>query len=462
MNTQNVYDTPTGIQIGSPRMMSPRSHRTRSARTHRPRRGDFDNPTRDPPPAPSPLPVAENLLRDDSAFNIDPAAAVLGAGGESIQAAIQAEEEWNEQRRERNFVGGFMVGLKRALKPNWNNSQQRSDPEAGYAQAPYTADDTYSPRFPEEQHAHADDSYPSAPSLDSQRSPSSDTMHGTQEFPDDGTTAVDHQALPMPVPGHYVEPLEVEPSLAPDYAKMGSSSESSDAYMSRLGKFLRQINQLPWVAESRVTVDYYPGQSKRRIRPRPAHRPILSWYNRHVFLPGHTNGESLDLNAGSSPSPPPAPVIFMAETHKMSDESEPKPAFQPLILPTVPIPESQLQSGPVYFAEPINPPPRSEAQFSTYTGRSVVYSVVNPSAPSTTSSSLTSPLTHAPPPNTGIDTMTALTQSTTGYTPYQPLGSQYGRPVHEPQSQVLMSPSRAATAAHVRTGTPGQVYPYPV
>ncbi|KIK63150.1 hypothetical protein GYMLUDRAFT_483219 [Collybiopsis luxurians FD-317 M1] len=477
MNTSNLYEQPTGLQIGTPRMMSPRSHRTyRSTRSHRPRRhspnvtNHLDNSRNDTPIPPSPQPVAENLHRDNSTFNVDPAAPMLGAGGDSIQEAMQAEDHRNELRREKNLAGGFMVGLKRALKPTWNGGQQRSDPEAAYGHTPYTADDMYLPGSDhadmEEAHGYTDHSYPAASSSESQPSPSSETMHGTQEYPDDGTTAVDHHSVPMPIPGHYVSPILVEPQLAPDYAKMDSPSPTtSDAslntYMSRVAKFLRQINELPWIADSRVTVDYYPGQSKRRIRPRPAHRAILSWYNRHAFLPGQ-NTETLDLDAGASPPPEPAPVILMAETQKSS--TEPKPTFQPLVLPTVPIPESQLGSGPTYLAEPIvMPPPPSETQHSARTGRSVVYSVVNPSAPSTSSSS-TSPLTQVPPRNLGIDAMTALAQNTTGYTPYQPTGLQYGRAVHEPQSQVLLSPTRTASVAHVRTEAPAQAgsYAYPV
>jgi hypothetical protein len=462
-------------------MMSSRSHRT--ARVHRPRqystnlpneRHNMDGLRNERTPSP----IADNLHRDHSAFNIDPDAPVLGAGGESIQEAIQAEEYKVEMQKEKNFVGGFMVGLKRALKPSWNSNGQRSDPEAAYEETPYYADDTSLPvRNPaemvEQQHdneyTHAN-SY-RAPSSESQLSPSSETMHGTQEFLDDGTTAVDHQQMSA---GHYVDPVLVEPQLAPDYAKMdllspSTSDGSLNTYLSRVSRFFRYINELPWVAESRVTVDYYPGQPKRRLRPRPAHRPILSWYNRHVF-PSAQNEEPLDLDAGSSPSPPPtAPVVvLMAETQKPIESQH---DFQPMILPTVPVPESLIDSGPTYLAEPIIPPlPLSERS----AGRSVVYSVVNPSAPSMSSSSTSSPLTE-PPRNMRLNGMAALAQSTTGYTPYQPSASQYGRPIHEPPSQGFISQSPRAPAvaagdphqlhsAHIRAGStaPTGTYSYPV
>ncbi|KAJ4476217.1 hypothetical protein J3R30DRAFT_415172 [Lentinula aciculospora] len=486
MDNPNLHDSPASLTIGSPRMISPRSHRThRSVRPHRLR-------TQDPIYGPNnpievrdadQLPTAENLHADYSTFNVDPDAPVLGAGGD-IQEAIRSEEERNEIRREKNFVGGFVVGLKRALIPTWNRKQP-SDPEAAYTETPYRVDDTslyaQDPADIERQqqqqqvYPHAESSYRS-PSSESQLSPSSETIHGTQELPDDGTTAVDHRSVPMsmpvPTPGHYVSPILVEPELAPDYAKMGSPASSTsevslNSYMSRIAHFFQHINELPWVADSRVTVDYYPGQSKRRVRARPAHRKVLSWYNRHAFPPGK-NAESLDLNAGS-PSPASGQVLQMAEAQSIS--KEPQDSSQPLILPTIPVPESQIDSAPTYLAELIPPPPpRSETQHSARTGRSVVYSVVNPSAPSSSTSTTTaSPLTE-PPRHFGIDAMTALAQSTTGYTPFQPSASQYGHPIHDPPTQVPMAPSVVFTGgisqvppAHTRAGTPAQsMYPYPL
>ncbi|KAJ3899527.1 hypothetical protein F5879DRAFT_1060232 [Lentinula edodes] len=266
--------------------------------------------------------------------------------------------------------------------------------------------------------------------------------------------------------------------LAPNYAKMGSSAPSTsegslNSYVSHIAHFFQHINKLPWVADSRVTVDYYPGQSPRCARSRSPHRKeVLSWYNRHAFPPGQ-NAEPLDLDAESSPSPVLGQVVQMIEAQPSVITKEPtKNVIQPLILPTVPVPESQIESGPTYFAELIPPPPpRSDTQQSARTGRSIVYSVVNPSAPSTstTTTSSSSPLTE-PPRHLGIDTMTALAQSITGYTPYQPVAPQYGRPIHEPLAQVPVASSviftgdiREVKPAHTRTGTPAQsMYPYPL
>ncbi|KAF9069217.1 hypothetical protein BDP27DRAFT_1325816 [Rhodocollybia butyracea] len=475
MNNYNMHDSPTSA-IGSPRMMTPRSHRTqrtmRSGHSHRPRQQpnavyEPHDPHNVAEQQPQSL-VAEHLHQDNSIYNVDPGAPMLGAGEESIEEAIRAEDERNDIRRERNFVGGFVVGLKKALKPTWTN-RQRSDPEAAYGETPYEEADYTAPdpAVIEDQHVYTRPEYsPRSNSSESQPSPS-ETMHGgTQEYLDDGTTAVDHQQMPM---GTYVSPVVVEPQLAPDYAKMGPSSPtateaSMQTYMSRVAQFFRHLNDLPWVAESRVTVDYYPGQStsRRRVRPRPAHRPVLSWYNRLAFQPGQNAG-TLDLDAGSPPSAPaPGQNIMMAEVQSMYKSDEAK--FQPLILPALPVPESEMNTdAPTYLAEPITPPPRSDTQHSARTGRSVVYSVVNPSARSTSSSSTTSP------PRNRMDPMTALAQTTTGYTPYQPSAPQYGRAIHEPVAQVPVSPPgtvgvpRQPPLTYVRGGTPAQptTYPYP-
>lgn len=88
---------------------------------------------------------------------------------------------------------------------------------------------------------------------------------------------------------------------APDYAKMGDvgSTGTEEPFTGRLAKvkeFVHQVHELPWVATERVTVDYYPGKSKRQPQvqptphqPRPLHHPprhVRSWYSeRSVSLP---------------------------------------------------------------------------------------------------------------------------------------------------------------------------------
>ncbi|KAF9455938.1 hypothetical protein BDZ94DRAFT_500377 [Collybia nuda] len=97
------------------------------------------------------------------------------------------------------------------------------------------------------------------------------------------------------------DPVYVEPQPGSDYAKMDSprqSSASFGSYMSRIQKFFHDINELPWVAD-RVTVDYFPGQNRRRERPVPTRRPrhVTSWYNAHPEPPSPPS----DLFSASPP-----------------------------------------------------------------------------------------------------------------------------------------------------------------
>ncbi|KAK2460731.1 hypothetical protein APHAL10511_007201 [Amanita phalloides] len=93
----------------------------------------------------------------------------------------------------------------------------------------------------------------------------------------------------------------------PDYAKMGdvgsgsTDSEPLGGRLDRVKEFIHQVNDLPWVATDRVTVDYYPGKSKKKpqIKQRPLQSPrhVRSWYSeRGDVLPftslRHENSQS--------------------------------------------------------------------------------------------------------------------------------------------------------------------------
>ena len=151
----------------------------------------------------------------------------------------------------------------------------------------------------------------SAPSTDRHASTptSSDTAYSPQDY--DGTTAADHQMLPFG--SVHGSPVSVEPQPGSDYAKMDSPPSSTGSinnlasYMTRVQKFFRDINELPWVAE-RVTVDYIPGQSSRHrtpLPPRTLHRPN-SWYGNRPGL-GNQSTFSIDPSSDSSSKQSPAP-----------------------------------------------------------------------------------------------------------------------------------------------------------
>ncbi|KAH7910207.1 hypothetical protein BJ138DRAFT_1153468 [Hygrophoropsis aurantiaca] len=98
-------------------------------------------------------------------------------------------------------------------------------------------------------------------------------------------------------------PVLASPKPGSDFAKMESpirapSDTSIGTQFVRVQRFVRELNELPWVS-SRVAVEYKPGESSRaKYRRQRDSKPSASWYNtRH--------DRSLDLLAG----PPSARVL---------------------------------------------------------------------------------------------------------------------------------------------------------
>ncbi len=164
----------------------------------------------------------------------------------------------------------------------------------------------------------------------------------------EGTTAVDHGPMqpvhvhvhhnppPSQPPSHAIRsPVLAEPQPGSDYAKMYDmvtpppTEMSFSSYMSRVGQFFRDLNNLPWVAE-RITVDYVPGQPTQRLgrRMSGSTRPsqqVMSWY-------GGPHGSVNLLSDGSASiryrhmppqSPyaygsPPPPIHMMSQQQQMA------------------------------------------------------------------------------------------------------------------------------------------------
>ncbi|KAJ6601352.1 hypothetical protein DFH09DRAFT_560900 [Mycena vulgaris] len=323
--------------ISSPRAPRSSHHRSTSTTRTSPRQQDrvrpfgghrINQPNYEEPP--QPVLVPGNLHDEDDVFNVDPTAAILDAGGETYQEPI-------EPAGRRRFVGGF-VGLRKALQRNrapegggiaipepavvhaeetQYESVPRGDPEMQHVPGtPYASPQRgvrYAAPSPDVQYAPYTPYGPPGPDGQYHDSPvrerhyrqessssTSETVHATTQEHYEGTTIVNHG---MVVPGEqYDSPELVEPQLGSDYAKMQSpprSEASFGSYMTRLHRFFRTINDLPWIAPDRVTVDYIPGKARLdpgapTPRPRPARRPIISWYN--------TNQPqiSIDLLSGSS------------------------------------------------------------------------------------------------------------------------------------------------------------------
>ncbi|KAK7051077.1 hypothetical protein VNI00_005189 [Paramarasmius palmivorus] len=284
--------------------MSPRSQRT-----HRSRRtgseSEDDHPRRAAMPIPSPAP---------SGMNLDPDAPYLGPATEGSVRDIEAQQTHSSSESDdRRFVGGFnFERLKRAVTGasiQWGAGSRRARAMENYS-PPYSVNGA----GPTNGLPHTHGQSIQRPS---ETSSSEDTFHYGPTT-EEGTTAVDHtyqpQYLTAPAIG---SPEFVEPLPAPDYRKMASpspppSNVSLHSYFSKLKKILHEFNSLPWIAEDRVTMDYYPGQSRKRVREQapygtaPKHRTAIatSWYGEHYrnYKPsGMLDMQELDLTAGESP-----------------------------------------------------------------------------------------------------------------------------------------------------------------
>lgn len=249
------------------------------------------------------VPIPDNLYRlNNDAFNVDPNVPYLEARGENTH-------EHQVSPTGRNFVGGFVGGVKRAFRGNRPNRSESSSPEEGPGIVIVTTNPERlapSPSQLEHQMPHAQ-FHPTTTSTHVSQAPMhpqtppppqgppsvASTSRKSDSTVDGHATAINHGPLIDPLP--IGSPVSVEPQLASDYAKMPSptpppSTASLGSYISRVGRFFKDLNNLPWVASERVTIDYYPGYGQRAARrrsvarahsplPTPPQRPVVSWYD---------------------------------------------------------------------------------------------------------------------------------------------------------------------------------------
>ncbi|KAL0569817.1 hypothetical protein V5O48_012143 [Marasmius crinis-equi] len=414
----NVQPVAPSLSISSPRMMSPRSHRShrsrRSARRGSPQNSGDGNSLELAQAARA----AENLRTPDNSntMNMDPDQPYLAPAGEETIRDIEAQQARDEMEGAGNesnrFVGGFVFDrLKKVVQGasiQWG---------AGSRRAQGVEDDYYPPYAVSPRQSVAG---PSNSGHQRYESSSDDTTHypATTE---EGTTAIDH-AIPqqqyiMPAPVDVGSPEFVEPLPADDYRKMKSPSPpppptSLSSYVSRLKKVWQDINALPWVGSDRITVDYYPGQLKRRERPNHGivHKSrsaiSMSWYGENYRPPGAIlDMQQVDLTAGESPevkregiplqsvsgSGEKSPVYYTTQSGQVwpavataypGGEGEPMPGevpvsspdpdYRPFRAPPSPMPEPQMQYLP--FASPPTVP--EEVHYTNDAGQS--WPVVTP------------------------------------------------------------------------------------
>ncbi|KAF8274690.1 hypothetical protein EI94DRAFT_1712890 [Lactarius quietus] len=168
-------------------------------------------------------------------------------------------------------------------------------------------------------------------------------------------------------------PVYIEPELADDYAGMGTDIEhhpepSGHSQITRIGKFFRDLNNLPWVS-SNVTVDFKPEDSGR-ARHSHSRGTGRSWYTgqlhdldvlgggaadsstRRLTAP---SGHSLAHAPGSSATLAPAHGSGSASssegpsTHLPAQHAAPSYGLPPSLYPPYAMPQVQMPSQPVYF-----------------------------------------------------------------------------------------------------------------
>jgi hypothetical protein len=185
-------------------------------------------------------------------------------------------------------------------------------------------------------------------------------------------------------------PIYVEPELADDYAGMDTDVEtppepSVPSQFARIGKFFRDLNNLPWVS-SNVTVDFNPEDPRRGSQSHTTRGTGRSWYTGHLhdldLLGGGANssstrrltapsGHSLAHGPGSSATLAPAQGSGSASssegasTHLPAPHAVPGFGFPQSSYPPYTVPQLAMPSQPLYFfpgsypaMQPQPPPPR--------------------------------------------------------------------------------------------------------
>ncbi|KIK79729.1 hypothetical protein PAXRUDRAFT_160494 [Paxillus rubicundulus Ve08.2h10] len=244
----------------------------------------------------------------------------------------------NGKSEKRNFVGGFVSGLRRLpkvmsksrlrdhnkLERHGTSGTLASTSETGRMGLPrYTGPGPSGLGIPK---TNSDD-IPTVERLETPRDSSvlhppflaprpHDWSHNTStssrpfEREEEVPNAMSTPILAEP-PIQISSPILAEPRPSADFAKMESPirpppAESVASQLARVRRFFRDLNGLPWIASRGISDVYLPGQSEIRRRYSRPPRDSKSWYTPR-------NTRTLDLLAGPSttgllPTQQPIPV----------------------------------------------------------------------------------------------------------------------------------------------------------
>lgn len=227
------------------------------------------------------------------------------------------DHEISPQRGD-TYVGGFGEGWKRVPRTSRRDSERSWHPEegapygyerfrdSGYDSSSRIAQQTQPPPLPMNVNPPAN--LPSDP-------PHARTQHpiyeqDAEQFDqDDNVPGIDFYELRSP--DFIPSPVSAELAYALGYEKMEPptpppSDTSLNTYFNRFRQFVNQVKSLPWVANERVTADYYPGASSPRLHRRLRRHPAISWhsqeYDRHNYhLAFDISGPPTSANSSLTP-----------------------------------------------------------------------------------------------------------------------------------------------------------------
>jgi len=264
--------------------------------------------------SPVPPPPANLYEGGAAAFNVDPGIPFLATAGPTDAGSSEGGSIKEGSLRDKPFVGGFVTGIKKAVRNSLKRSQRVEPTLPLYAQPPQFRDSGYAgstsqlnpppPIVPPK-----DIRSSSSPSYDSPARPPSEALLGHPPHNPkirDQTTSIEHQQI---FPPELVDsPVSADIPYADSYRKRLPTRPESDtsltSYIKRASKLVSHISTLPWVAPERVTVDYYPERTKRCDEPQ--RHPAIAWAHQNFSVYGHSQNHPGNIlgSSGSEMSSP--------------------------------------------------------------------------------------------------------------------------------------------------------------
>ena len=290
--------------------------------------------------SPVPPPPANLFAGNPGAFNVDPGAPFLGTAGPS-DAGDSDKGSINEFQVEspKRTVGGFVTGLKKAL--TINRSQRKSSKYQQEEMYPpmMVRDSGYAPSDPLEE------PFPNQPPPLTTFSPSPPPI---QDLPlatssDYHQTTNEHGHDP-PSLDSLASAVTALVGYGPDYIKMDrptppQSDVSFNTYMARFQNFVHDLANLPWMANDRVTADYYPSAADR-IHKRFPHRPLITWHSKdYNYANYHLDSDSDSLTLPVTPR-----IRLKAPSHPSRTDFNLESEFSDRTRSLFPFPQSTLQT----------------------------------------------------------------------------------------------------------------------